>query len=126
MPIVQQWIIKAAVGFVIRQVTKYGKTIKWELVKKDFAVRVADMVPGTWLDDEAIALSNAIIDSCAAVLRDVGRIERLVTLLAQEKTGEALTVLKDLLLGAFVPKTVEQKKFVAALAEKPNMLQFAA
>jgi hypothetical protein len=110
-----RWIIQLAISFIIRQIAKFGKTIDWSQVKADLALRVEDLVPGKWLDPEAVALCNALVDAAASVLASTVEIEKVLTLLASEKWAEAAQAIKDLILGSWQPSSASDKKFVAEL-----------
>lgn len=99
----ERWAIGIVISFILRQLAKFQKTLDWAKVKADAEVRVRALVPGTWFDDEAVALVNMVIDRAAEVLSQGDAIEQLLKLLAEQKWTEALSMLKDLLLGGWVP-----------------------
>lgn len=102
--LIEKWIVTAAIGFIIRQLEKFGAKTNWETVKKDLAVRAADLLPGTWLDAEAVELSNAIVDACARAFANGKTLEMILNLVADEKYAEAGIKLRDYLLKAWKPE----------------------
>jgi hypothetical protein len=110
MIMLERWAIGIVIAFILRQLAKFQKTIEWDKVKSDLAVRVRALVPGTWFDDEAVALCNLVIDRAAEVLAQGDAVEKLLKMLADQKWVEALEALKDLLLGGWVPEGATVKK----------------
>ena len=99
----ERWALNLVIAFIMRQLAKFGQTIDWAKVKADLDERVRALVPGTWFDDEVVALVNMVLDRCAEVLAHGAAIEALLKLLADQKWDEALQALKALLLGGWVP-----------------------
>lgn len=125
MPIIQRWIVQAVIAFILRQVAKFGAKTDWVKVKADVQARVADLIPGTFFDDEGKRLADAVLDLCVRVLKSTAQLEKILTLVAAEKFPEAIALLKDLLLKT-PPETEAQSRFLVALAEKPQLINFAA
>jgi hypothetical protein len=105
-----KWIVSLIVSFILRQLDKFGANIDWAKVKADLEVRVRALVPGTWFDDEAVALVNFVLDRAAEVLAQKDAIEQVMKLLAAKDWQGALLVLKELLLGGWVPSGANLKK----------------
>jgi len=105
MKVIEQWIANAALSFAIRQLAKYGKNTKWDLVKKDLAIRVADLVPGDWFDEQAVEVCNQIIDAVKRALDNTKTMEIIGKLAIEGKTSEAIIRLRDYLLKAWKPET---------------------
>lgn len=97
----QNWLIKAAIAFALRQLAKWQGGIDWEKVKADFAARVKALVPGELFDDMAVKLVDSVIDMIAAALGDQNEISKIVSLLMAGKMQEALDALKDLIIAKF-------------------------
>jgi len=53
------------VRFATRQLVKFGKETNWDKVKADYDIRIRDLIPGGWLDDEAVKDANAALDAIA-------------------------------------------------------------
>ncbi len=54
-----------------------------------------DLVPGTWFDDEAVALVHTILGPIEAALGDTEKQGELLGLLSEEKWSDAAQLLKD-------------------------------
>ena len=100
---IERWAISIVISFILRQLAKFQKTIDWAKVKADLKPRIEQLVPGTWFDDEVVAICNLVLDRAAEVLAQGDAIEIILKLLADAKWQEAAAALKDLLLGGFVP-----------------------
>lgn len=92
------------VGFILRNLEKAASGINWEQLKKDVEVQVRAFVPGTWFDDEAVALVNLVLDQAKAVLENGSGIKVVLELLAAKEWNKAALALKELLLGGWVPE----------------------
>lgn len=108
--VIERWLIETALSFAIRQLAKYGEEVNWETVKEDFAVRVADLVPGTWLDNDAIAISDGLIDAIARAFTNTKTLGIIMELAVEGKYAEAVNKLKDYLLKAWKPVTPSEVK----------------
>lgn len=106
----QKWLIEAAIAFIVRQLTKYQKTIDWAKVKADLAARVAALVPGEFFDHDAIEMVNALIDAVAKVLTFEKSFQLVLSLLAEEKYPQAIEALRNLLLKAWKADTIVAEK----------------
>lgn len=58
----QGFILQLIKGFVLRQVQKYLSHVDWKMIKADAEIRIKALVPGEWLDDEAVKLVDKAID----------------------------------------------------------------
>jgi len=115
---IQKWLIETVITFGMRQIWKWRAGINWDLVKLDLAKRVRELVPGEWLDDAAVDLSNQLIDMIAAALMDQKDIEAMVKLLVAGKPDEALKMLLDLIKKHFVPQSKIQMAMVDMLEKE--------
>ncbi len=99
---IQKIVISFVISFVIRQLEKFKESIDWKKVKVDLDERVRKIVPGTWFDDEVIMIVGAAFDTIKGVLDKSGQIKHLLELLAAQKYDEAISVLKEIMLGRLV------------------------
>lgn len=97
------------IAFVVRQVEKFKKEVDWKKVKADYAKRAADLIPGSWFDDEAVKLSNHLIDSAERALGQPKTQEMILKLLADKKYDEAGIKLRDYLLKSWKPDAEKGK-----------------
>ena len=114
---IQKWFVSMAISFALRQLAKWQKAIDWAKVKEDLAVRIAALVPGEWMDQEVIDMAHAAIDAVAAVMASSEELEKIIKLVLESKFEEAWQVLKDLILGNFVPSTPAQEKVMCVLKD---------
>lgn len=112
---IQKWVLSIVVAFVMRQIAKFTMGIDWVLIKLDIEARVRDIVPGVWLDDQAVKLALTLIDIVASVLSAQEDLQKIVDLMIAGKTMEAWEVLKAMILDGFVPQTTEQKTVVECI-----------
>lgn len=105
--IFEKWIVTTAIGFVVRQLEKFGKDTDWAKVKADLGVRVEQLMPGTWFDDEARAISDAIIDACARGLGNAKTLGIILELVADGKYQEAGAKLREYLLKTWRPDATD-------------------
>lgn len=110
----ERWAIGLVIAFVVRQLEKFGTTIDWAKVKKDAEVRLRALVPGTWFDDEVVAIANTVIDRAAEVLAQGAAIEDLLKLVAAGDWAGAVAALRKLILGGWVNAS---PKVLAALQD---------
>jgi hypothetical protein len=112
-----KWLINLAISFLVRQLAKFGKSINWQKVKEDLRIRTEALVPGSWFDDEAVALVYTVVDAAATVLASVSEIEKVMHLVAQEKWDEAIQTVKELILRSWPAKAANAEVVVACLQE---------
>jgi vacuolar-type H+-ATPase catalytic subunit A/Vma1 len=112
-----KWLINLAISFLVRQLAKFGKSINWQKVKEDLKTRTEALVPGSWFDDEAVALVFTVVDAAATVLASVSEIEKVLQLVAQEKWEEAIQTVKELILRSWPAKAANAEVVVACLQE---------
>jgi len=108
-----RWFTNLIVGFVLsfimRQLEKWRNNIDWALVRVDVEARVRALVPGTWMDDQAVAFVMSIIDAAESALSATADIERILKLAADQKWQEALVALRDLIIGHWSPATAAEQ-----------------
>lgn len=115
----ERWVIGMVISFVLRQVAKFKHDIDWAKVKADVDVRVRELIPGDWFDDEAVLAVNVVLDMVVAALSAQEDLERLLTLLAASDWQGAALALKELLLKVWSPApeaSSKVKKLHAAVA----------
>lgn len=95
---INQWILSFAISFVMRQLAKFQKTLDWAKVKADLDARVRQLVPGSWLDDDAVNLCDALLQAAEKALGEEAAIEGVLKLIAAEKWAEAGDSLKAMVL----------------------------
>lgn len=114
---IKNWFIQMAISFAMRQIAKWQSQIDWAKVKADLAARVAALVPGEWLDSEAVSVCNAVIDAVAAALSATSDLEKIVKFLADQKFDEAWQALRDLILSVWVPSSPAELKVFACVKD---------
>ncbi len=92
-------VIGMIISFLLRQLDKFKSGINWAMVKVDIAVRVRALVPGTWFDDEAVAITDGLVDRVAAILADTAALNNILQLMGQQRWAEAGNALLALLMG---------------------------
>lgn len=97
---IQRMVIGFVISFILKQLQKFEKSVKWDLVKTDLAIRVRALVPGAWFDDEAVAVCNVIVDAAERILEQGDNMKNLLDLLAAQRYQAAVEQLKAILLGA--------------------------
>ncbi len=107
---IKNWIISMGISFIMRQLAKWQMQIDWAKVKSDLQARIAALIPGEWLDAEAVELVGVLVDAAAAVLAASEDLEKIVKLLADQKFQEAWEALRALILGQWVPSSPSQEK----------------
>jgi hypothetical protein len=100
---VDKWLIGLVVSFVLRQLAKFTDKIDWPTLKADWQARAADLIPGTFFDDEAKAITAVVVDGIQSVLSSTSTWETILGLLGAGKTQEALDALLALLHSVWVP-----------------------
>lgn len=106
----EQMVAYFAIRFFVRQLAKTGRSVDGAAVKAEWDVWVRDHVPGTWLDDEMVALTNAIIDGGLAICQQSDSDSALLEKAAAKDWKGAEIVLAGLL------KATVGGKLLAALA----------
>lgn len=109
-------VVNLVIAFIVRQVVKFGTSTDWSKVKADFDVRLRQLVPGTWFDDEAVCVANAVIDGAAAALSSPAELELVIRKAAAEDWAGAALALKALLARAVDGAHGIGKKLAYALA----------
>lgn len=112
----ERWLINLVISFVLRQLAKFKNEIDWAKVRVDMSARIAAVIPGTWFDDEAVYVANALLDGVLLVLGQTADLERVLALLAASDWNGAFEALKDLLLKVWNPTAASGKKAQALLA----------
>lgn len=111
----ERWLINIVISFVLRQLARFKGDIDWAKVRADMNARVAALVPGSWFDDEACYLANALLDGVLVVLGSSAELEKLLQLLAASNWSGAFDALKDLLTRVWIPTGGSAKKAHALL-----------
>jgi len=112
----ERWLVSIVINFVLRQLSKFKKDIDWGKVRADLDTRVRALVPGTWFDQEAVAICNAALDGVLSVLSSTEDLERVLQRLAAGDWAGAYEALKALLLSVWNPTGASGKKVQALLA----------
>lgn len=94
-------VMSVVISFVMRQLQKFQTTIDWDQVQKDLDDRVRALVPGSWFDDEAVQYVNIALSAIKATLGQSDKIQSILTLLADQKTQDAIAALKALILASW-------------------------
>lgn len=108
-------LLNLAISFCLRQLAQFGTSTNWATVKVDYDARVAALVPGTWLDAEAVSLTNETIDAFAFVCKDSADMAKLVNAAVAADWAGAWVILKDLVAKGYNPTTPDQVKLKAAI-----------
>lgn len=104
-----------ALEFVIRQALKYGEDLDFKLVQKDFAERIARLIPGDGqFEKNLIKLSNALIDAASIVVHNQEAVEQLADAVEDGDINKARKILAKLILKS-VPLKQLPKEVVALL-----------
>lgn len=98
-----RWLIILVINFVLRQLAKVSGTVDWANIKAEMDKAVRDFLPGTWFDDEGVAIADALLARVQAVLSNSDAIKHILELLAAQDYTGAFLALKDLLLGGWIP-----------------------
>jgi len=114
---IQKWLISVGISFMLRQLAKWNKSIDWAVIKADLAARIAALVPGEWMDDEVIAIMNSLVDAAAAVLASSDEIEKIIKLVIDSKFQEAWELLRNLILGSWVPSSPSDMKVMQCVRD---------
>jgi hypothetical protein len=112
---IHKWAISMAITFMMRQLSKWQGSIDWAKVKADLAERVKAVVPGEWLDAEAVAIMSMLVDAVAAVLAANSVLEQIIKMIVDGKYQDAWAMLRELLLKHIKPVTAADKKLVACI-----------
>lgn len=102
--IIEKWIINTAISFIIRQVVQFEAKTDFGKVKEDLAIRIADLVPGDFLDQDAVLLMNTLVDACERALETSKSLEAILLLAADKKYSEASERLRAYLAKSWRPE----------------------
>lgn len=112
-------VLPLVISFVVRQLEKFKESIDWEKVKHDLDIRIKEIVPGSWFDDEACAVGHAAVGMIQGVLSKSSDIKKLLEMLAGKKYDQAIAFIKELILGKLlfssVPLSDEECKLKSCL-----------
>jgi len=97
----KKMLLSLLINFVVHQLDKFKTAIDWGKVKADLDAHVRDILPGTWFDDEGVAIVNIALDYLAKILSQSDKEKAILELIAAKKYFEAANALKDLLIGIF-------------------------
>jgi hypothetical protein len=92
--VIPSFLFPIIIGFVARQITKFGDKTDWSKIKSDAAVRVSDLVPGDWFDDEAVSAVCFLIDKVSSVLHNAEAITNMVAALFDKDWQTAVSILR--------------------------------
>lgn len=99
----QQWIIQAAIVFIVRQIAKFGSSLNWDMVKSDVDYRIRQLLPGTFLDNLGATLGLKVVVIAQGVLSSAEELQALADYAAAGKFEEALKYLKDIIVSDWAP-----------------------
>jgi hypothetical protein len=99
----QRLIMGWVLSFLLKEIEKAEGAIKWDELRKELDEKVRYLLPGTWFDDEGVALCDGMLGICQRALGDDAAEKRILQLLAARKYADAALALKDLIIGAMVP-----------------------
>jgi hypothetical protein len=108
-------VLKIVITFILRQLAKFEKTVDWALVKADLSKRVADLLPGTWFDAEAVVAVHALVDAAHSAIAATGSIDAILQKLAAQDWQGAFDALRDLVVKVWKPMTVKEQQLAAVL-----------
>lgn len=54
-------VINAALAFLVTELTRFGENFDWDKFQSGFDKRVRDLVPGSLVDDAAVAVAHAVV-----------------------------------------------------------------
>jgi hypothetical protein len=91
------WIL----SFVLKQIEKAEGKIDWTALRVSIDDGVRKLLPGTWFDDEGVALANKVVSALETILENNENEAKLLKLIAGKDFLGAAALLKDMLLGAF-------------------------
>ncbi len=110
----QQWIIQAAIMFIVRQVAKFGVNLNWDMVKADVDSRVRKLLPGVFFDDIGSALALKAVNIAQGVLTSADELETLAKLATAGKFEEAFKYLQDIIISDWTPGTHAHDQLIFA------------
>lgn len=105
-----QVIFKIVISFFMRQLQRFKENLDWNQLEKDIDKKIADLLPGTWLDAEAIQLANNCLNAVRVGLGEQERIKNMIELLTENKWDEAFNLLKDYVIVYWNTTTVAEQK----------------
>ena len=91
------FLMNLVVSFVVRQFLTFTGNINWATVKSDWAVRIAALIPGTFLDAAAIEICNGAIDCLALALNDQTGLQAIGEAVAAGDWAKVLSTLVGLI-----------------------------
>lgn len=113
----QQFLLNLVIMFVLRQLAKFGTQTDWAKVKADLGERVRQLVPGEWLDDDAVLFVNQAIDAFAFVCADTADLKAIIDCLARQDYAGAYEALKVLIGRLYQPTDAIGKAVAKGLAK---------
>lgn len=99
------WLINLVLGFAVRQIVKWGSGVDFVKIKADLEIRIRALIPGDWIDDEAVIFVNKALDVVASLMSE-SVIEKILQLAVAKDFGGVLSYLKELIVGALAPHMV--------------------
>jgi len=95
------WIVNLVVGFVIRQIKKYGESLNWAKVKADVEAQLKTLLPD-WLEGAVIELALKALDILSGVITSEA-LKSIAEKLVSGDVAGALAELKDLIISLIAP-----------------------
>jgi hypothetical protein len=99
--VIPSFLYPLIIGFIARQITKFGTETNWQKIREDLAIRVAALVPGEWFDEEVVAAVDFVVAKVESVLENAEAITALVTAIAGKKFPEAVAILRKAVCDKF-------------------------
>lgn len=95
------WIINIVITFVVRQITKWGSEVDFEKIKLDIEPRIRAILPGDFLDDEAVSIMFFVIDKLSSVSNNAEALTGVFAAVAAKDMKRAIELLKELVRNSF-------------------------
>ena len=95
------WVVGLVIGFVVRQIKKYGEDLNWSEVKADLDVALRASLPD-FIEDAAVELAFGAVDIFKGVLLS-DDLKAIAEKLLLGDVASALTILKDVILRLIHP-----------------------
>lgn len=93
----EKWALTLVAKFALKQIQKYQKTINWDKVEADLEIRIRRLLPLPLLDDGVNYLMKLAINALRSALSDQNALQKLVSLLLDDKWSEALALVENII-----------------------------